>query len=191
MTTGRQLPGADRLASAFRTFRYSVFRLETLQAYVDPVEIRGLAAFQRGDPEPPPDPVEAEWSALLRAHRDAGRTQQRVHVVTEPISDYLAYELTWEYAPHSAAGEDIRIIPITGGWPDDVPRADFTLFDASVLFQLSYGSDGTWLGAEPLTNPASVAAACFARDAALHQAMPWAQYMTRHSGLVQRLPRGF
>jgi hypothetical protein len=138
-----------------------------------------------------PTVVTAAWSALLRAHRGAGRTQQRVHVVTEPISDYLAYELCWEYGPHSAAGGDIRIIPTTGGWPDDVPRADFTLFDASVLFQLSYGPDGTWLGAEPVTDPPeSVAAACFARDAALHQAMPWARYMTRHPGLVQRLPRG-
>jgi len=190
VTTGRQLPGVDQLVAALHAFRYSMFRLETRQVYAGSGEDNGLAAFHRGDPEPPPDPAEDEWVALLQANVDAGRTQQRVHVVTEPISDYLAYELTWEYGPHSAGGEDIRIIPITGRWPDDVPRADFTLFDASVLFQLSYGPDGTWLGAEPVTDPTSVVAACFARDAALHQAMPWAQYMTRHPGLVQRLPRG-
>lgn len=190
MIAGNQLPGVPQLVAALHSFRYSMFRLETLQVYAGSGEDRGIAAFQRGDPGPPPDPAEDEWSALLQANRDAGRLQQRVHVVTEPISDYLAYELTWEYGPHSAAGEDIRIIPIIDCWPDGVSHADFTLFDASVLFQLNYATDGTWLGAEQVTDAMSVAAACVARDAALHQAMPWTQYMIRHPGLIQRLPRG-
>ncbi|MGH3536851.1 MAG: DUF6879 family protein [Pseudonocardiaceae bacterium] len=182
--------GLYALLAAFRTFRYSVFRLETLQTYADPIEAGGIAAFARGDRSPPPDPAEAEWSALLRAHRDAGRTQQRVHVVTEPISDYLAYELCWEYGPHSAAGEDIGIIPVARGWPADVPKADFTLFDSSLLFALDYAPDGTWLGAEQITDPVEVVAACFARDAARHHAMPWAQYMTRHPELLPSVRRG-
>ncbi|MGQ0718251.1 MAG: DUF6879 family protein [Pseudonocardiales bacterium] len=190
MTAGHQLPGVDQLVAAFHTFRYSVFRLETLQTYTDAVEDQGLAAFHRGDPEPPPDPVEAEWAALLRAHRDAGRTQQRVHVVVEPITDYLAYELTWEYGPHTAAGEDIRIIPVTDRWPSDVPRSDFTLFDSRLLFQLNYAPEGVLLGAQPVTDAASVAAACAAREAALHQAVPWAEYLARYPELAQRLPKG-
>ncbi len=190
MTTGHQFPGVGELVAAFHTFRYSVFRLETLQVYAGSGEDEGIAAFHRGDPEPPPDPAEDEWAALLRAHRDAGRVQQRVHVVTEPITGYLAYELTWEYGLHSAAGEDIRIIPVAGHWPDDVPQSDFTLFDSQLLFQLNYAPDGTWLGAQPVTDYAAVVAACFTRDAALHQAMPWAEYMTRHPDLVRRLPKG-
>ena len=190
MTAGRQFPGVDQLVAAFHTFHYSVFRLETLQVYAGSGEDEGIAAFHRGDPQPPPDPAEDEWAALLRANRDAGRTQQRVHVVTEPVTDYLAYELTWEYGPHTTAGEDIRIITVTDRWPDDVPRSDFTLFDSRLLFRLDYAPDGTWLGAQPVTDDASVVAACFARDAALHQAMPWAGYMTRHPDLVQRLRRG-
>lgn len=190
MTSGRQIPGADRLVAALRNFRYSVFRLETLQVYVDPVEDHTIDAFRRGDPERPPDPAEDEWAEMLRAHRDAGRTQQRVHVVSEPITDYLAYELTWEYGPHVAAGEDIRIIPVTDHWPEDVPRSDFTLVDSSLLFRLDYSPDGTWRSAQLVSDPAGVAAACFARDAALHQGMAWWQYMTRHPGLVRRLPKG-
>lgn len=99
------------------------------------------------------------------------------------------YELCWEYGPHTAAGEDIRIIPVTGGWPDDVPPADFTLFDSRLLFRLDYAPDGAWLGAELINDPADVAAACFARDAALHHTMPWAEYMPRHPDLVRRLPK--
>lgn len=189
MTTGDQLPGVEQLVAAFRTFRYSVFRLETLQVYVDPVEDANIAAFHRGDPEPPPDPVEDEWAAMLRAHRDAGRVQQRVHVVMEPITEYLCYELCWEYGPHAAAGEDIRIIPVTDRWPGDVPRSDFSLFDSRLMFRLNYLPDGTWLGAEEVTDPTDVIAACVARDAALHHAMPWSEYMSRHPNLLRRLPK--
>src|SRR5262249_3256297 len=105
------------------------------------------------------------------------------------LTDYLAYELCWEYAPHTAAGEDIRIIPVTGHWPEDVPRSDFTLFDSQLLFRLHYTAEGTLLGAEPATDPADVAAACRARDAALRQAVPWAEYMSRHRALARRLPK--
>ncbi len=119
MTTGHQLPGVGQLVAAFRTFRYSVFRLETLQVYAGSGEDEGIAAFHRGDPKPPPDPTEDEWAGLLRANRDAGRIQQRVHVVTEPITDYLAYELTWEYGPHSTAGEELAREAAAAG-PDAV-----------------------------------------------------------------------
>lgn len=194
MTTGRQPPGIDRLVSELHTFRYSVFRLETLQVYSDPGEAAGLAAFHRGNPEPPTRAAEAPWSALLRAHADAGRLQQRVHVAVESISDYLAYELCWEYGRNAAAGEDIRIIPVaipvTEHWPVDVPQADFTLFDSRLLFHLHYDPSGVQLEAELVTDPANVAAACFIRDAALHHGVPWSAYMARHPELVRRLPSG-
>ena len=75
-------------------------------------------------------------------------------------------------------------------WPDDIPRSDFTLFDSRLLFQLNYAPDGTWLGSEVVTDHATVVTACFTRDSALHQAMPWAEYMTRHPALLRRLPKG-
>lgn len=190
MTTGCQPPGVKALVAALRTFRYWVFRLETLQAYADPVEAHSIAAFRRGDPERPADPAEDEWTAMLREHRDAGRVQQRVHVVTEPISDYVRYELCWEYGPHAAAGEDIRIIPVTGAWPANVPSFDFTLVDSRLLFRLSYGPSGALLSVELVSDPANIAAACAARDAALHHAVPWSEYIARYPELVRRLPEG-
>lgn len=184
------LPGVAELRGALRSFRADAFRLETLQEYADPAEVHSIAAFRRGDPDRPPDPAEDQWLVMLRAHRDAGRVLQRVHVVTEPISDYLAYELCWEYGPHAAAGEDIRILPVTRTWPDDVPHGDFWLLDSTLLFGLNYDRWGTWLGAELITDPAEVIAVCLARDAALHQAMPWAEYIAGHPELVRRLPQG-
>ncbi len=187
--TPEELPGVAELLERFRTFRYTVFRLETLQHYAGSGEDEGIAAFERGDPEPPPDPAEDEYAGMVRAHRAAGKARQRVHVVREPLSDYLAYELTWEYGPHAAAGEDIRIIDATDGWPDDVALEDFWLFDSRHLFDLHYAADGTWLGVEQLTDPGSVADACFVRDAAWHQSTPWVDYMARHPQLARRVPK--
>jgi hypothetical protein len=161
-----------------------------LQAYAGSDEDPARLAFQRGDLIPPPDPHQDQWLAMLRAHRDAGRTQQRVHIVREPVSEYLEFELTWEYDPHMAAGEDIRIIPITDTGPIDVPDRDFWLFDSQQLFGLSYDDDGNWLGVQHITDAAEVARACFVRDAALHQSTPWADYMATKPALLQRLPRG-
>lgn len=177
-------PSFDR----FREFRYSVFRLETLQVYGGSGEDPGLAAFQRGEAVPPFSPDEVEWSAMLRANRDAGRIQQRVHVVYEPITPYLAFELTWQYGPHVAAGEDIRVLPVTGEWPVDVPRRDFWIFDSREVYWMRYDREGTWLGAEYTTDPADVVAACVARDAALVQARPWSEYIAAQPWLKMRLP---
>jgi hypothetical protein len=186
--TTQQPPGVGGLLERFRAFQYSVFRLETLQHYAGSGEDEGIAAFWRGDPEPPPDPAEDEYAGMVRAHRAAGKTRQRVHVVHEPLSDYLVYELTWEYGPHVAAGEDIRIIDATQGWPDDVPFEDFWLFDSRYRFDLRYAADGTWLGVEPVTDPTCLADACAVRDAAWHQSIPWADYIARYPELVRRLP---
>lgn len=185
-----QLPGVAELLERFRTVRYTVFRLETLQHYAGSGENEAIAAFERGDREPPPDPAEDEYAGMVRTHRAAGKAWQRVHVVREPLSAYLAYELTWEYGPHVAAGEDIHIIDATCGWPNDVPLEDFWLFDSRHLFDLRYAPDGTWLGVEPVSDPSSIAKACFVRDAAWQQSIMWADFMAQHPELELRVPRG-
>lgn len=183
-------PPALDFKATFRRFRYSVFRLETLQVYRGSGEDEAIAAFHAGDAAPPEDEAQIEWEAMIRANRRAGRLMQRVHVVVEPVSDYLRFELTWAYAPNAAAGEDIRVIPVSGGspWPPDVPGHDFWLFDSSELYDARYAEDGTWLGVEPVTEPARIVAACRWRDAALHHGQPWATYIEARPELAARLP---
>jgi hypothetical protein len=115
---------------------------------------------------------------------------QRVHVVTEPLTDYMRFELTWAYAPNVAAGEDIRIVPVGPDrpWPADLPHEDFWLFDSSVLYAARYADDGYWLGVESVTDPTAIVAACRWRDAALHLAQLWADYVATRPSLVDRLP---
>lgn len=181
------LPGVEALWERFATYRYSVFRLETLQVYGGSGEDAAITAFLAGEPSAP-DPKVQEYAARVRAAAQAGRTPQRVHVVVEPLSDYMRFELTG-YKDNVAAGEDVRIIPVAGNeWPSDVPHWDFWLFDSSELWDMSYTDGGTWLGVELLADPARVVAACHARDAALHQSLPWAQYIRSHWELTRDLP---
>lgn len=182
-------PAAAEFEAKFRRFHYSVFRLETLQVYRGSGEDEWIAAFEAGHPAPPPDPEQDAWEEMIRANRRAGRVMQRVHVVAEPVSDYMAFELTWAYAPNVTAGEDIRVIPVRDGrWPEDVPRGDFWLFDSTELFDARYTDDGTWLGVAPVTDPARIVQACRARAAALHQAQPWRDYMAARPQLAARVP---
>jgi hypothetical protein len=181
-------PGAPEFAAKFHHFRYSVFRLETLQVYRNSGEDEALAAFLSDGYVPVTAELQA-WTEMLRSNRQAGRTQQRAHVVTEPLTDYVRFELTG-YAPNVEAGEDIRIIPVREGegWPLDVPREhDYFLFDSHELYDQHYDDTGWWLGTEPVSDPARVAQACRWRDAALHQAMPWKDYMDARPELTKRV----
>lgn len=182
-------PGAPEFAALFHQFHYTMFRLETLQSYGNSGEDADFQAFVSGQPRPP-NPGHDEWQAMIRANVEAGRSAQRVHVVTEPLSQYVRLELTWGYGPNATAGEDIRIIPVRGGegWPTDVPRHDFWLFDSHRLYEQHYDSDGTWLGTEPVTDPSRIVDACYWRDAALQQAVPWRNYIAERPDLAAHVP---
>jgi len=172
----------------FGSCEHSMFRLETLQRYQGSDEEEDLAAFTAGHPRPGANRRKNRWTDMLTARRLAGKTQQRVHIITEPLTAYVQWELTWGYEPNIVAGEDIRIIPAAQGtWPAGLPREDFWLFDSSRLYAMRYDPDGTWLGAEPITGPAGITQACRWRDTALYQAVPWREYLASRLDLKRRL----
>ncbi len=183
-------PGGPEFVGKFHQFRYSAFRLETLQSYGNSGEDADFEAFVTGRPKPA-NPGHEQWQAMVRANVCTGRIVQRVHVVTEPLSQYMQLELTWGYGPNAAAGEDIRIIPVPEGkaWPTDVPQnTDYWLFDSAELYHSHYDSDGIWLGTEIVTDPVRIVTACHWRDAALHHAMSWQDYLFDQPELARRVP---
>lgn len=156
----------------------SWFRLETLQAYVAPGEIGPLAAFQAGEPVPF-DAADEAWSAMIAGHVSSGRTLRRVHVIEEPLSPYVRFELAVAYTAGLAGGEDIRVVPVRRGqWPTGVPREDFWLFDAARVWRMFYDVDGRPLGAELDDDPAVVARYLQWQDAALALSVPVTDYIT-------------
>ncbi len=185
----RLLP-PDEFRRVFDTYKLSVFRLETLQEYREPDETAMLAAFQSGQAWPP-DPSKAEWLEAVRSARRSGRSIQRAHVVQEPLSEYLVFELSWGYAPNVSEGEDVRIVRVPPGnsWPEQLPQQDFWLFDASQLYLQHYDDGGTWLGVELDTEPSHIVAACRWRETALHMGVPWLDYVSTQPQLVDALRR--
>ena len=171
------------LGSAFPALTSSWFRLETLQAYAVDEEREEYEAFLRtGRLESPGD---EEWQAMIRRHVAAGRSLRRVHVVEEPLSDYMRYEIAG-YLRNQEAGEDIRLIPVPAGeWPEGLPPlgTDYWLIDDGTPSQgawsMEYDDVGGWLRAPYVEDPETVEDFRRWRDTALQLAVPLDDYLGR------------
>lgn len=173
-------PGIDRLWENLVSFRYSLFRLETLQHYSGSSEDEAIAEWRRTATIPLTEELR-QWCERIQRRVKDGCRVQRVHVVTEPLTDYMRFELA-SYEPNVEAGEDVRVIPVCDDrpWPSDVPSGtDFWLIDARQLWSMHYAPDGEWLGAELMTETQRIVDACAIRDAALAQSIPWRDYHAR------------
>ena len=166
----------------FTSFQHTAYRLETLQRYDVSYEEETYAAFLTGQSSPP-DAAKSEWASIIADGVQDGKSFQRVHVVTEPLTDYLRYEIGWSYGPNVAAGEQIGII---AGEPSELglPGRDYWLFDSRDLWVMDYDRSGRFLSAELVGDPAVIVEHCYARDKAVHLAVPYTDYM--NSGAVLR-----
>lgn len=165
-------------------FKHRVFRLETLDWYDAPNEREPYARFLAGDPadwawrEP--------WQRLVRGHLAAGRIMQRVHVVTEPVSDYVRFEMLHVYPANVAAGEDVRIIGRREAIGQLTTARDYWLFDHDRMAVLNYSDSGGVESVDMITGATSaerfmLLAIRQERDRALWLSVPLAQYVAEHN----------
>lgn len=105
----------------------------------------------------------------------AGKTMRRVRAVTRPLTDYTRWEFAWGFAYNVRAGEDIRILDVTGRPGLTLPDHDFWLFDDRHVVKLLYRPDGTQIGRELAERP-DLGSYLTWRDAAWEQAVPFADY---------------
>jgi hypothetical protein len=146
----RRIDSSERGAygALFAAVRRRWFRLETLQEYDAAGESAAMAAFRAGDRSPFPV---GDWQRMITDHVAHGRELRRVHVVREPWSDYIRWELHG-YPTNQAAGEQIRIIPVgeADEWPATIPEGlDFWVLDDDV-WVMEYDHAGRWLYCEPV-----------------------------------------
>lgn len=171
----------------FASFKHTAYRLETLQQYDVSYEIGSYRAFLAGQPMPR-DAAKNAWVDMLSEATMAGKTVQRVHLVNEPLTDYLRYEMEWSYAPNADFGEDIRILPSSAAPSHDLARlgilSDYWLFDSSDLWVMEYDHDGAFVHIEQLGDPGWIVECAYWRDAALHYAIPYHDYMRRRELLA-------
>lgn len=178
MVTQHTLITFEQLVRDFDSlFRKRVFRLECLDWYDAPNEHEPYARFLAGQPA---DLTWREpWKRLVRDTRASGRIMQRVHIVTEPVSDYIRFELLHVYPANVEAGEDVRVLGRE--WAAGVPDADFWLFDDDRVAHLDYDEGGRVEQVRVLGNPDVVSLYTMARDRAMRMSAPLAQYVAEHN----------
>ncbi|MFE6742401.1 DUF6879 family protein [Streptomyces tubercidicus] len=127
-------------------FEREAWRLETLPCYRVPSEdgdIREFLAGRRIDPRG----YTSGYTEGLKKIRAEGKSKGRVHIVTRPLTDYLRFEFMY-YEVHAAAGDDIRILDVTGRANPLEGVRDFWLFDRSQVVLMNYESDGSQISRE-------------------------------------------
>lgn len=159
----------------FENVHRSWFRLETLQVYAVDYE---QAEFDRFERTGQFDRPSGDWQHMIRRHALAGRHLLRIHVVKEPLTDYLRYEFA-AYQQNNQAGEDVRLVPIQGhDWPSGLPQSDdFWLFDDQEVWDMHYDDQGHFLCATRNTSPDRLAQCRSWRDHAVAQAVTLADYL--------------
>jgi len=174
----------------FSDFEYTAYRLEALQRYDVSYEKDEFGRFLAGESRGT-FPGIAEWIDGTVAKAAAlGKRMHRVHVVEEPLADYVRFECAWAYEHTVPAGEDVRIIPVPKGtWPD-LPHYDYWLFDSSVLVSMHYQDDGAFSYAELEDDPRKIVQANYWRDLAVQNSIPYRQFAERYDAQFRLTTKG-
>lgn len=156
----------------------SAFRLEARNRYSVEGEREQFRAFQEGRPLPD-HPDIARTMELIRSFVDAGKTIRRVHVLDQPLTPYLRYELA-VYPENVEAGEEIHIAD--RAWAPELEELtdDFVLFDAETdepsVVWYDYDADGGLEGYRYSESRADIDRCIRHRDVALEHAVPLEQF---------------
>lgn len=125
-------PGGDAVISGaefgalFDRFRFSAFRMETLQAYVVEEDQAAIDGWRTGQARPEYSVRTSPWAARLATTSIAGKSWQRLRVVSLPLSEYTRWEMA-AYIESAVLGEEIRILVRSKEFED--LTEDFWLFD--------------------------------------------------------------
>jgi hypothetical protein len=121
--------------------RKSFVHLETRDAYGTETELPHMAKWRRGEPDD--FAWFAWWLEMLRGHRAAGRTCRRARVVSEPLSDYQRWVLSFA-GMYVDAGEETSYVPRPRLTDVLLPGSgDFYVFDDELVLFLHYAGHGT------------------------------------------------
>ncbi len=130
-----------RIAGPIRLDVQGRVGLETLPRYLVPQERELFGEFQAGGTIPVMADDPGGWLETIRNANARGARMRRVHVITEPLSDYLRFEFAAYYLPNTAAGEEIRILDLGQTGPLDLPSFDYWRFDETDAVHMLYEAD--------------------------------------------------
>jgi hypothetical protein len=155
----------------FRRFQHSAWRWEAQGAYHQADEVEPWQRWRGGIPVVDDLDWLRPWLDDVRAATKAGRAFQRVRKLTDPLTEYLRWQM--EVTPANIdAGEEIRLLPDHAARELGLPAHDFWIFDETQVAVLHFSPDGL-TGAEIVTEPATVARYKSWRNIAWTAAVPF------------------
>jgi hypothetical protein len=164
----------DEHRTLVQSITRSAWRLEIQGTYNEPSEREPLRRYLAGEP----DDLAwfTRWLDRIRAVTAAGVRFERVRVLTEPLTDYLAYQLARITEPAVQAGEDIRILTPAAAADLHLPPVDFWILDDDRVLLPTF-VDHQLIGGELVDEPAEVARFQEIRQRAWDHAVPFREYL--------------
>jgi hypothetical protein len=165
----------EDLARLVERSERSAFRLETRPQYLVPQERDEFEQWRSGRPLPLPTPETSPWLARIQSSTARGYRWYRVHVLDDPLSDYLRYEL-WGYRANQTAGEEIYLAERAAHPSLGHLHEDFWLIDDNAAVRVIYDDKDRFVRLEGADDVEPYRAM---RDLALHHAEPLDEYLAR------------
>lgn len=123
--------------------RTLAFRLETLPSYEESDGQSDDFAYYRVHGTVP-ERHNQDWALMVESLRNRGVLVHRLRLVSEPLSQYEAFEVQAGYKAGMRAGEDVRVVRRDSSWLGEID--DMWVYDSSVIEELNYGPGGQFLG---------------------------------------------
>lgn len=161
-----------------RSYQHTAYRLEVRDSYAADGEAEHVRRFLAG--EPADDSWMEDWMGMVLRRTLEGQYIGRVRVVSEPWSDYTRFGLNLSRL-NVAAGEDIRYMSRSHAKELELPEYDYWLLDSHKMCVVRFDDRDVLLGAEIITDPATVVEHAHYRDVARHFAVPRAEYLSKHN----------
>lgn len=163
----------DEFTALFTRFEGEAIHLEMRDSYGTQVELPYMAKWAAGEHD---DLAWLRpWCDQVRKHVAEGKRYRRVHVVSEPLSDYQR----WSYSimqPHIDAGTEMRWMPRREVSEIAFPGNDFWLFDRRLVVFHHYSGNGANIDFTTTTRPATIELCYGAFEAVWQLAIPHADY---------------
>ncbi|MEV5434470.1 DUF6879 family protein [Streptomyces sp. NPDC052682] len=163
----------DEFGKLFETFEHTAWRLETRRGYASDREDPTYREFVRTGSITLD--YHDDWSQNIRRQVAAGKRIGRVRVVDEPPTEGQLFLLA-DSPRNTAAGEDIRCLPRSEAEARLLGEEDFWIFDSRLVARLRFDAADVFHDVEVITEPAEVLRYCQLRDAAMHGAIPCAEF---------------
>ena len=156
------------LGQLFASFSTSAFRFEIRERYVSTVGREPFRKYLAGETDD--YAWHRGWMEMLSRDIAAGKTWQRIRIVSVPLSDYNRYSL----GPGRLsvqAGEAIRYLTREAAKALGLEPLDAWLFDDRLLVHLNFNDDDTFRAAEVVDDQAVLARHLAWRDLAWQHAL--------------------